>query len=237
MLWQLVAGTVLPRINPSSENIFPAPSGIVIIAVQTFASGELANDIVASMTRVIAGFLIAAGIGVSLGVLMAAAPAFGRQMRVLVDVLRPIPPVAWIPFGLLWFGIGNVEAIFVIAIAAVFPILLNTVAGLEAVESVLRRSALCLGASGWRLFYYVILPRALPQIVVGLRIGLGVAWFVLVAAELIGSTSGLGYLILNSRNQGIPSLAMTGMIVIGVIGYLLDTVIRALERRLLPWHY
>ena len=235
-MWQILAGQVLPSFNPASENIFPAPSAIFVTAAQMLRSGELGGDIAASVIRVIAGFLIAACIGVALGLLMAAWPAFGRQLRVVIDVLRPIPPVAWIPFGLLWFGIGDMEAVFVIAIAAIFPILLNTVAGIEAVESVVQRSGQCLGARGWRLFYYVILPRATPQIVVGLRIGLGIAWFVLVAAELIGSTSGLGYLILNSRNQGIPSLALTGMIVIGIIGYLLDVFIRQLEKRLLPWH-
>jgi NitT/TauT family transport system permease protein len=156
-------------------------------------------------------------------------------MWVVVEVLRPIPPFAWIPFGLLWFGVGDEGAIFVIFIASVFPILLNTVAGVEAVELVLRRSGQCLGADGARLFRHVVLPRALPQIIIGLRIGLGFAWMVLVAAELIGSTSGLGYLILDSRNLGLPSLACMGMVVIGVVGYGLDVIIRRLERILLPW--
>jgi NitT/TauT family transport system permease protein len=186
--------------------------------------------------RVAIGFLLAAIVAVPLGLSMGLWPRWGQQMRVVVEVLRPIPPFAWIPFGLLWFGVGHEEAIFVIFIASVFPILLNTVAGVEAVELELRRSGQCLGADGVRLFRYVIFPRALPQIVVGLRIGLGFAWMVLVAAELIGSTSGLGYLILDSRNLGLPSLACMGMFVIGIVGYVLDVIIRRIERILLPWH-
>ena len=125
---------------------------------------------------------------------------------------------------------------FVIVISSIFPILMNTVAGVEQVEPVLKRSALSLGASKLRLFINVVLPRALPQIIVGLRIGLGFAWMVLVASELIGSTAGLGYLILDSRNLGLPSLAFMGMFVIGIIGYLLDAGMRWLERVLLPWN-
>jgi NitT/TauT family transport system permease protein len=235
-LWQLVAGYIYPQFNPTSQNIFPAPSTILAIGWDLLRSGELERHALVSVTRVAIGFLIAAGVAVPLGLSMGLWPRWGRQMRVIVEVLRPIPPFAWIPFGLLWFGVGDQEAIFVIFIASVFPILLNTVAGVESVELTLRRSGECLGAEGVRLFRYVIFPSALPQIVVGLRIGLAFAWMVLVAAELIGSTSGLGYLILDSRNLGLPSLACMGMFVIGVVGYALDLLIRRTERTLLPWH-
>jgi ABC-type nitrate/sulfonate/bicarbonate transport system permease component len=166
---------------------------------------------------------------------MGAWPRWRRQMSVIIEVLRPIPPFAWIPLGLLWFGVGDTQSVFVIFIASVFPLVLNTVFGVDAVEPLLRRSALSLGATKWKLFTRVILPAALPQIVVGIRIGLAFAWMVLVASELIGSTSGLGFLILDSRNLGLPSLAFMGMLVIGFVGYALDVAIRAAERLLLPW--
>jgi NitT/TauT family transport system permease protein len=236
LLWQLVAGFIYPRLNPTSANIFPPPVAVLQTFWEFVANGELLRHTFASLLRVAAGFALAASVAVPLGLSMGAWPAWGEQVRVIVEFLRPIPPFAWIPFGLLWFGVGPEQTVFVIFIASLFPILMNTVAGVEAVEPVLKRSALCLGASKLRLFMNVILPRALPQIIVGLRIGLGFAWMVLVASELIGSTAGLGYLILDSRNLGLPSLAFMGMIVIGVIGYLLDAAMRWLERVLLPWH-
>lgn len=236
VVWQLVADVVYPRFNPTSANIFPPPTAVLQTFWEFVSSGELVRHTLASLLRVAAGFSLAAFVAVPLGLSMGAWPAWGEQIRVIVEVLRPIPPFAWIPFGLLWFGVGPEQTVFVIFIASVFPILMNTVAGVESVEQVLKRSALCLGASKFNLFAYVILPRSLPQIVVGLRIGLGFAWMVLVASELIGSTAGLGYLILDSRNLGLPSLAFMGMIVIGVIGYLLDAAMRWFERIFLPWH-
>ena len=236
VVWELVAGTIYPRFNPTSVNIFPPPTAVIKIFWDLLVSGELATHTFASMLRVAVGFTIAALIAIPLGLSMGAWPRWGEQMRVVIEVLRPIPPFAWIPFGLLWFGVGPEQTVFVIVISSVFPILMNTVAGVEQVEPVLKRSALSLGATKFRLFIAVILPRALPQIIVGLRIGLGFAWMVLVASELIGSTAGLGYLILDSRNLGLPSLAFMGMFVIGVIGYLLDAGMRWLERVMLPWN-
>jgi ABC-type nitrate/sulfonate/bicarbonate transport system permease component len=234
-LWELVAGYIYPSINQTSRNIFPPPSDVVVIFFDLLRSGELIRHIAVSVWRVALGFITACAVALPLGLSMGAWPAWRRQVATVVEILRPIPPFAWIPIGLLWFGVGDVQSVFVIFIASVFPILLNTVAGVDDIDPVLRRSALCLGASRWRLFRNVVLPAALPQIVVGFRVGLGFAWMVLVASELIGSISGLGYLILDSRNLGLPSLAFMGMFVIGLVGYLLDVGLRALERTLLPW--
>jgi NitT/TauT family transport system permease protein len=234
-LWQLLADYIYPTFNPTSRNIFPPPSAVVSIAIDLLRNGELLHHMGVSLLRVVLGYAAACAVAVLLGLSMGAWPLWRREMSVVVEVLRPIPPFAWIPFGLLWFGVGDVQSIFVIFIASVFPILLNTVAGIDSVEPVLQRAALSLGANRRRLFYKVILPAALPQIFVGLRVGLAFAWMVLVASELIGSISGLGYLILDSRNLGLPSLALMGMLVIGLIGYLLDVALRALERTLLPW--
>ncbi|MBX9590541.1 MAG: ABC transporter permease [Hyphomonadaceae bacterium] len=234
-MWEIVADYIYPAFNANSRNIFPPPWAVVQTAGNLISNGELFHHIGVSLLRVVVGFSAAALIAIPLGLSMGAWPGWRRQMSVVVEVLRPIPPFAWIPIGLLWFGVGDTQSIFVIFIASVFSILLNTVAGIDAVEPILRRSALSLGADRRKLFYHVILPAALPQIVVGLRIGLAFAWMVLVASELIGSTSGLGYLILDSRNLGLPSLAFMGMLIIGLIGYILDIGLRTLERMLMPW--
>lgn len=233
--WEVLAEYVYPRFVPTSRNIFPPPSAVVVMAWELLRNGELLRHAAFSLARVSVGFALACAVGIPLGLSMGAWPTWRRQVSVVIEVLRPIPPFAWIPIGLLWFGVGDTQSIFVIFVASVFPIVLNTVFGVDSVEPVLRRSALSLGANKWRLFMRVVLPATLPQIVVGIRISLGFAWMVLVASELIGSTSGLGYLILDSRNLGLPSLAFMGMLVIGFIGYLLDIGIRTIERLLLPW--
>ncbi|MBI3716376.1 MAG: ABC transporter permease [Betaproteobacteria bacterium] len=233
--WEIVAEYVYPHYVSTSRNIFPPPSAILVTAWDLTRSGELLRHSAFSLGRVFVGFGLACAVGIPLGLTMGAWPFWRRQVSVVVEVLRPIPPFAWIPLGLLWFGVGDTQSVFVIFIASVFPVILNTVFGIDAVDPVLRRSAMSLGADKWRLFTKVILPAALPQIVVGMRIGLSFAWMVLVASELIGSTSGLGFLILDSRNLGLPSLAFMGMLVIGLIGFLLDSAIRAVERFLLPW--
>ena len=235
VLWEVVAEYVYPHFVPTSRNIFPPPSAIVATAWDMISTGDLFRHAGYSLARVVTGFLLACVVGIPLGLTMGAWPAWRRQMAVVIELLRPIPPFAWIPLGLLWFGVGDTQSVFVIFIAAVCPIVLNTVFGVDAVDPVLKRSAQSLGANRWRLFTQVVLPAALPQIVVGLRISLSFAWMVLVASELIGSSSGLGFLILDSRNLGLPSLAFMGMLVIGVIGYFLDVALRAAERKLVPW--
>lgn len=233
--WEVVAEYIYPRFVLTSRNIFPPPSAIVQMAWELLRNGELFRHAAYSLGRVLVGFTVACAVGIPLGLSMGAWPWWGRQVSVVIEVLRPIPPFAWIPLGLLWFGVGDTQSVFVIFIASVFPVILNTVFGIDAVDPVLKRSAMSLGASKWRLFMRVVLPAALPQIVVGIRIGFSFAWMVLVASELIGSTSGLGYLILDSRNLGLPSLAFMGMLVIGFIGYGLDVGIRRMEKFLMPW--
>lgn len=235
ILWEVIAGHVYPRFNVSSANIFPPLSAVVRMGWELTENGELIRHVAASLGRVVAGFLIAAAFSIPLGLSIGVWQGWRRQVLLVVEILRPIPPFAWIPLGLLWFGVSDAQSVFVIAVAAFFPILLNTVAGVDAVDPIHRRSALSLGASRRRLFLHVLLPGALPQIFVGLRIGLGFAWMVVVASELIGSVSGLGNLILDSRNRGLPSLAFMGMIVIGLVGYLLDLLVRRTEKVMLPW--
>jgi ABC-type nitrate/sulfonate/bicarbonate transport system permease component len=155
---------------------------------------------------------------------------FERIVDPVVELLRPISPLAWIPLAILWFGIGETGKLFVIFIATFFPILLNTVAGVKGVDSVLIRAGRVLGCkSNPALFRKVILPAAMPQIVVGLRISFGIGWAAIIAAELVAARSGLGYLISNGMETLRADLVLVGMITIGILGMLFDIVFRRLQ--------
>ena len=160
---------------------------------------------------------------------------FNEQVDPLVEVLRPIPPLAWIPLSILWFGIGDLQNEFIIFLGIFFPILLNTITGVKGVEPNLVRAARCLGSDEWTVLSKVVVRAALPQIVTGIRIGLGVGWMALVAAELVGASSGLGFLINDARTLLRTDIVIVGMITIGLVGLLLDVLIREITARLLPW--
>jgi NitT/TauT family transport system permease protein len=155
------------------------------------------------------------------------------------QILRPISPIAWIPIAILWFGVGNMSPIFLIFLASVFPMIVQTAAGVHTIEQRYLRAAENFTVSRRKLFRQVIIPAVLPEMIVGMRIGLGVAWLVVVAAEMIALRSGLGYLIMDSRNAGNRyDLVVAGMIIIGIIGLSLDGIMRRLEGlRSVRWKY
>jgi len=157
----------------------------------------------------------------------------------LVQILRPISPIAWIPIAILWFGVGDLSPIFLIFLSSVFPTILQTASGVHTIERQYLRAAENFGVSRGRLFFQVVIPAVLPQIIVGMRVSLGIAWLVVVAAEMIALHSGLGYLIIDSRNAGNRyDLVVGGMIIIGLTGLLLDTMMRRLERlKSVRWRY
>ena len=157
----------------------------------------------------------------------------------LFQILRPISPIAWIPIAILWFGVGNASPIYLIFIASVFPMIVQTTVGVHTIEKRFLRAAENFGVSRTKLFLKVVFPATLPQIIVGMRIGLGVAWLVVVAAEMIALRSGLGYLIIDSRNAGNRyDLVIAGMIIIGLIGLMLDGIMRLLESmKVVRWRY
>jgi ABC-type nitrate/sulfonate/bicarbonate transport system permease component len=157
------------------------------------------------------------------------------MMDGLLNILRPIPPLAWIPLAILWFGLGENSVVFITLISAFFAILLNTIAGVRGVDKSLVRAALSLGASRRVLILRVILPATLPSLFTGFRIALGVSWMSIVAAELIASSSGLGFMISYYRELLRSDLILVGMLSIGVIGFLMDRGLLWLEQRLLPW--
>lgn len=219
--------------------IFPTPWQVVEGTIELLDDGTLWRHIVSSLLRVTAGFLLAAALAVPLGLWMGWVRGAFETLNPLFQILRPISPIAWIPIAILWFGVGNASPIYLIFISSIFPMVVQTTAGVHGIEQRYLWAAENFGVSRYTLFKSVVIPAVLPQIIIGMRIGLGVAWLVVVAAEMIALRSGLGYLIMDSRNAGNRyDLVIAGMIIIGLIGLMLDGTMRLLERtKLARWHY
>lgn len=218
-------------IEISGTRIFPGPWDVVHGIASLAREGVLLHHILASLMRVAVGFMAAVALALPLGLLMGSRASWYRAINPIIQMLRPISPIAWIPLAILWFGVGNAAPIFLIFLSSFFPLVVGTVAGVHAVERQYIRAAQNFGITGVRLVRRVVLPGAMAQIVTGMRIGLGVAWLVVVAAEMVAIDSGLGYLIIDSRNAGNRyDLVVAAMIIIGVIGFALDALMRRLAR-------
>lgn len=234
VVWEIVSTMWLPRIDRHLAILMPAPSSIVKAAGELLASGELIRHLLASVKREAVAFVFASSaipIGIAMGWWR---PAF-RQLNPVIELIRPIPPLAWIPLSILWFGIGDTQNQFIIFLGMFFPILINTFTGVRNIENNLIRAARSLGANERNVLRRIVFKAALPQIVTGIRIGLGVGWMALVAAELVGASSGLGFLINDARSVLRTDFIFVGMITIGIAGLVIDTTLRAVMRRLLPW--
>ena len=199
-------------------------------------SGELWSDMLASLQRVVIGFAIGGGLALPLGLVMGASDSFYKFFNPLLQVLRPIPPIAYIPLSILWFGLGNPPAYFLISLGAFFPVLVNTISGVRNVDGIFLRAARNLGARGFTMFWRVILPAATPYILTGVRVGIGVAFIVVIVAEMIAVNSGLGYRILEAREFFWSDKIIAGMMSIGLLGLGLDTLMEKLNAYLLRWH-
>ena len=229
--WAAVAAT--------QSVIFPTPWAVDTGTLELLKDGTLRRHIGASLMRVGAGFGLAVCVAVPLGLWMGWVAGAYRTLNPLFQILRPISPIAWIPIAILWFGVGDASPIYLIFISSVFPMVVQTTVGVHTIEKRYLRAAENFGVSRRTLFRQVVIPAVLPQIIVGMRIGLGVAWLVVVAAEMIALRSGLGYMIMDSRNAGNRyDLVIAGMIIIGLIGLSLDTTMRALEgTKWARWRY
>lgn len=230
LLIALLIGTWHLAVVHSASLIFPSPAQVLAGTGELARNGTLWQHIGASLMRVSAGFLLAVLVAVPTGLWMGRVDGVYRTLNPLFQILRPISPIAWIPLAILWFGVGDVAPVFLIFLAAVFPMIVQTANGVHTIEQRYLHAAMNFGVSRRKLFHQVIVPAALPDIVVGMRIGLGVAWLVVVAAEMIVRNSGLGYLIIDARNAGNRyDLVLAGMVIIGIIGLLLDAAMRRLE--------
>ena len=219
--------------------IFPTPMQVVTGTWELIEEGTLWSHIGSSLFRVGSGFFIAVAFAVPLGLWLGWVKGAYTTLNPIFQILRPISPIAWIPIAILWFGVGEMSPIFLIFIASVCPMIVQTVSGVHTIERRYLWAARNFGVSRYTLFRRVVIPAVLPQIIVGMRIGLGVAWLVVVAAEMIALRSGLGYLIIDSRNAGNRyDLVIAGMIIIGLIGLMLDGTMRLLERlKSVRWRY
>jgi NitT/TauT family transport system permease protein len=193
-------------------------------------------DSITSMYRVVLGFLIGAGLALPLGLAMGASERVYRWFNLTMQLLRPIPPIAYIPLAMLWFGLGNPPALFLISLGAFFPVLINTIAGVRQVDGIYLRAARNLGAGGATMFRRVILPAAVPYILSGVRIGIGTAFIVVIVAEMLAVNNGLGFRMLEAKEYFWTDKIMAGMITIGMLGLAIDTGVSRLNNYLLRWH-
>lgn len=245
-IWQIVTG--LGWINAI---ILPSPLAVLskwwqyLMPTQAIADGgvaawlhssELLTDAANSLYRVVMGFLVGTVIALPLGLLMGTSPRVYGLFNPLVQVVRPIPPIAYIPLAILWFGLGNPPAFFLIALGAFFPVLMNTIAGVRHVDGIYLRAARNLGANQLTIFRRVIMPAATPYILSGVRIGIGTAFIVVIVAEMIAVNNGLGYRILEAREYMWSDKIIAGMLTIGILGLVIDLGMDRLNNHLLKWH-
>src|SRR5579872_1097325 len=230
IVWQLISGA-----NPSLQLLLPPPSSVLTAGWELLKNGVLVQDITISLTRVFTAVGVAALIGIPLGAAMGGIPAFRWSFDPVLEFIRPIPPLAWIPLAILWFGISESEIDFIIFLAAFFPIVLNSAAGIRDVDLLVVRAARSLGANPFVVFWTVYVPSAMSHIITGIRTGMGIGWMALVAGELVGATTGLGFLISQGRMVFRSDYILLGMVTIGVLGLALDGLIRGISAALMPW--
>ena len=226
-LWQIIVSLEL-----YTPILLPSPGRVLEAAVALIANGRLFEYTLVSMWRVFAGFLVAVAIAVPLGILIGWSSRADHYLGPLIELIRPVPPLAIFPLVILWLGIGDPARIAVITYGCFFPILISTTVGVRGVEPTLVRAARSLGASHRRVFTRVVIPAAVPSIVAGLRVGAGLAFFVLVAAELIASNSGLGFLILDASQRLRSDQVFVGIITIGLLGLIINRGLLQLEVRI-----
>ncbi len=212
------------------EFMFPKPSSVAAAIYQMVTDGQLYRNSVASLFRVTWGFYLALVTAIPLGLFLGRQRRFRSFLNPLIQFLRPISPLAWIPMALMWFGIGDKPAIFLIFLSSFFPLVVFTTSSVLNIRSTYLRVARNFGLKGMDLYVKVILPAVFPDIVTAIRITLGTAWLVIVAAEMIAVKSGLGYLIIDARNSLRMDMVVAGMVAIGAIGLFLDHIVRLLER-------
>jgi ABC-type nitrate/sulfonate/bicarbonate transport system permease component len=228
VVWQVVV--TLTRPDPS---VLPPPVAVLKSFDRLLGNGQLIVDAAYSLARVFLAWVLSAAIAIPLGLLMGSSESLDRLINPFVELFRPISPLAWIPMAILWFGIGEIGKVFVVAIGVFFPVLLNTIEGVKNVDPTLLHAGQVFGCNTRiALFRRVVVPASLPAVVVGLRIGFGTGWAAIIAAELVAAQNGLGFLIANGMDILRADDVVVGMIVIGLLGFLFDVFFRYLQRRL-----
>lgn len=232
----LVVWEIAVRVGWLDERLIAPPSVVFVEIWHLSKSGELGAALFASLGRVVAGFAIASGLGIALGVLMARMKLIETALDPLIELFRPVSPLALFPLFILWFGIGEASKISIVAFSSMFPIILNTYAGVRSIDTNLFRASRSLGATPWEIMNTVVLPGSMPQIFTGLRIGWGIALIVIIAAEMIGAVRGIGYMVLDAQQTFRIPRVFASIVVIGALGFLTDLGFRWLRRRMMPWY-
>jgi ABC-type nitrate/sulfonate/bicarbonate transport system permease component len=231
VIWELVARAEL--LNPL---IVPRLSRIVQTLLELCWSGQILWQIFASLKRAAVGYLLAALICIPLGVLMGLFDPVRRALEVIVEMLRPIPPPVIIPVAMLYFGLEDQMKIFVIFFSCAWPILLNTLDGVRHIDAVLLNTSRTFGLSRAAMIYHVVLPASAPQIMTGLRVSLPIMLILVVISEMVGSTDGIGYFILDSQRRFKVAQMYAGMFALAILGYTLNQLFNLVYRLVLPWH-
>jgi sulfonate transport system permease protein len=231
ILWEIAARAGWIRVR-----VLPAPSSILMALSATIEDGTLLRHVVISTQRAVEGLAIGGGLGLLLGIMTGGFRIAETLLDSTLQMLRNVPHLAIIPMVILWFGIGEEAKIFLVAVGVLFPIYLNTFHGIRTVDGGLVEMARIYGLGPGALFWRVILPSALPSILVGLRYALGIMWLTLIVAETIAASSGIGYMTMNAREFMQTDVVVLGIIIYALLGKLADVLTRALERRALAWH-
>ncbi len=228
IIWYLVCD--LFHLVPSF--MFPGPAEVLNSLSNLIVSGKLFKDIFDTLYKVLFGMLLASVVGITLGIILGWSKRLETLCKLVISILRPIPPIAWIPFSILWFGIGVGPAVFIIFMGCVFPILISTIDGVHRTDPVLIEAAQSFGASNSQMLTEVIVPSSVPYIVSGLKVAIGVALMCTISGEMIGSSSGIGYMILTSTSLFDTGSTVVGMLVIGVIGIIFDYIFTKIQERI-----
>ncbi len=235
-LWWLVA-----RLGLISPLFLPPPAQVLqqlatLAGPQGFMDATLWQHLAASLQRILIALAAATLCGVTVGLAMGLSPTLRGMLDPLIELYRPVPPLAYLPLMVIWFGIGETSKVLLIYLAIFAPVAMATLAGVQGARQVRLRAARTLGANRWQVLWYVIVPGALPDMLTGLRIGLGVGWSTLVAAELIAATRGVGFMVQAASEFLATDVVLAGILVIALIAFTLELGLRALQRRLTPWH-
>lgn len=231
----LVVWTIAGRLGFIKPYSMATPHEIVVTAIQSIEDGTLLVNVLVSLIRVLEGFILGLTLAFILGVTAGLSRKFEIFIDLLIQIIRPIPPIAWIPLAILWFGIGEQSKIFIIFLGAFFPAFTNIFDGIRGIDSRYFELGAVYEIPRGRFIRHVVLPAALPQILTGIRLSISGAWLCLVAAELIGATSGLGYMLSNGRDMSRPDVVILAMLAIGLVGKLMDDLLRTVRVKLLRW--
>lgn len=222
-------------------SMIPSPAAILdrFIRLMTtpISKATLPGHVLVSLQRVLTAFIASIVLGISLGVALGWSPTFHDLVSPVFEILRPIPPIAWIPLAILWFGIGEMSKVFIVFIGSFVPIVINTQSGMQAIDPLLTNAGRVLGANHWQLLTNVAFPATIPAILAGIKTALSGGWMCVLAAEMIAAKQGIGFLIVNGQELGDMALIVVCMLVIGVVSALLSVVLTKLEGVLCPWQF